>query len=244
MMTVHEVSQLAGISIRTLQYYDRINLLHPSGHTDAGYRLYDNSDLERLQQILLFRELEFPLKEIRKIIDSPEFDKNIALKQQIELLTLKKDHIENLIRFAKEIQLTGGNGVDFTAFDTGKIDEYERQAKEKWGATREYKEFEAKNGGRTSSEIKEMGNRLMSIVAEFGNLRNRGVSDPLVQIQVRKLQDYITDNYYTCTDEILSGLGQMYACGGEFTANIDGAGGKGTAAFANDAIQFHCCKAK
>ena len=132
--------------------------------------------------------------------------------------------------------------MDFSAFDTGKIDEYARQAKEKWGATREYGEFEAKNSNRTLSEIKEMGNRLMAIIAEFGNLQNRDVSDPLVQAQVRKLQDYITDNYYTCTDDILSGLGKMYAGGGEFTANIDGAGGEGTAAFTNEAIQFHCCK--
>ena len=75
MRTVHEVSRLAGVSIRTLQYYDRIGLLHPSGYTEAGYRLYDDTDLERLQHILLFRELEFPLKDIKAILDSPGFDK-------------------------------------------------------------------------------------------------------------------------------------------------------------------------
>ena len=86
MMTVHEVSKLAGVSIRTLQYYDKIGLFHPTGYTDAGYRLYDYADLERLQHILLFRELEFPLKDIKAIINSPDFDICKALEQQIELL--------------------------------------------------------------------------------------------------------------------------------------------------------------
>ena len=88
MMTVHQVSKLTGVSIRTLQYYDRIGLLKPDGYTEAGYRLYDDSSLERLQQILLFRELEFPLKEIRGILNAPNFDRNKALEQQIELSIL------------------------------------------------------------------------------------------------------------------------------------------------------------
>ena len=89
MRTVHEVSELVGVSIRTLQYYDKIGLFHPSEYTESGYRLYDDTDLERMQQILLFRELEFPLKDIKKIINNPDFDKFKALEQQIELLTLK-----------------------------------------------------------------------------------------------------------------------------------------------------------
>ena len=245
MMTVHKVSKLTGVSIRTLQYYDKIGLLHPTGYTDAGYRLYDDSDLERLQQVLLFRELQFPLKEIKRIIQDPEFNKDKAVEQQIELLTLKKEHLEKLIALARGIQLTGGKGMNFTAFDTSKIDEYAKQAKESWGTTKEYKEFETKNGNRTLAEMKSMGDRLMEIVAEFGKMKeDRSASDSSVQNQVKKLQDYITENYYTCTEEILSGLGKMYAGGGEFTKNIDRAGGEGTAAFANEAIQVYCSKRK
>ena len=103
MMTVNEVSKLAGVSIRTLQYYDSIGLLKPPEYTESGYRLYDDAAMERLQQILLFRELEFPLKEIREILDAPNFDRSKALEQQIELLTLKKEHLENLINFASEV---------------------------------------------------------------------------------------------------------------------------------------------
>ena len=79
MMTVNEVSKLTGVSIRTLQYYDSIGLLKPTEYTESGYRLYDDTSLERLQQILLFKELEFPLKEIKTIIDAPGFDRNKAL---------------------------------------------------------------------------------------------------------------------------------------------------------------------
>ena len=84
MMTVNEVSKLTGVSIRTLQYYDKIGLLHPAKYTEAGYRLYDDAALETLQQILLFRELEFPLKEIKDILDRPGFDPVAALEQQIK----------------------------------------------------------------------------------------------------------------------------------------------------------------
>ena len=240
MMTVHEVSNLTGVSIRTLQYYDKIGLLHPSDYSGAGYRLYDENDLEKLQQILLFRELEFPLKDIREIINSPDFDREKALRQQIELLTLKRDHINNLITLARSIQLTGGKGMDFAAFDTGKIDEYARQAKESWGVTREYKEFEAKNSNRTLSELKSMGDKLMALIAEFGMMKDKDPADPAVQEQVKKLQNYITENYYTCTKEILYGLGKMYAGGGDFTKNINAAGGEGTAEYAAEAIEVYC----
>ena len=109
MKTVHEVSGLAGVSIRTLQYYDRIGLLRPAERTESGYRLYDDTDLEKLQQILLFRELEFPLKAIKRIMDNPDFDRSRALEQQIALLTLKKEHLENLIELARGIKETGEN---------------------------------------------------------------------------------------------------------------------------------------
>ncbi|MBO4775116.1 MAG: MerR family transcriptional regulator, partial [Lachnospiraceae bacterium] len=135
MMTVNEVSKLAGVSIRTLQYYDKIGLLKPAEYTESGYRLYDDTAIERLQQILLFKELEFPLKDIKEIIMSPDFDKKKALEQQIELLTLKKEHLENLIKFARGINIKGENTMDFSAFDTKKIDEYTKKAKEQWGTS-------------------------------------------------------------------------------------------------------------
>lgn len=240
MMTVNEVSRLTGVSIRTLHYYDKIGLLHPTGTTASGYRLYDDTALERLQHILLFRELQFPLKDIREILDSPVFDRNRALTQQIELLELKKEHLENLIDLARGIKMIGVKRLDFSVFDTKKIDEYAKQAKASWGNSAAWKEFEEKNKTRTPEDMQKINIAFMAIFAEFGKLLDEAPEENAVQNLVKKLQDFITEHFYTCTPEILQGLGQMYAGGGEMTENIDKFSGKGTAGFVAAAIDVYC----
>ena len=240
MMTVNEVSKLTGVSIRTLQYYDKIGLLHPSKYTEAGYRLYDDAALETLQQILLFRELEFPLKDIKEIISSPDFDRSKALDQQIKLLKLKKEHIENLIDLAVGIKAIGVKPLTFEAFDTRKIDEYAAQAKASWGTTPAYKEYEEKSKGRTNEDNRQIYQGMIDIFAEFGKIREMDPASEEAQALVKKLQDYITEHMYTCTKEILGGLGMMYGGGGDFTTNIDKMGGEGTAVFASRAIEIYC----
>ena len=245
MRTVHEVSRLTGVSIRTLQYYDKIGLLPPAERTEAGYRLYDDAALERLQQILLFRELQFPLRDIRRIVESPDFDRGKALEQQIALLTLKKEHIESLIGLARGLKAMGVNQpMSFEPFDTRKIDEYAAQAKASWGTTPEYREFEEKSKGRDQKADALLSEQMMDIFAEFGAIRHTDPSGDAAQALVRKLQGFITEHFYTCSDEILRGLGQMYAAGGDFTANIDRRAGEGTAVFAHEAIEAHCTSRK
>lgn len=240
MKTIKDISKIAGISIRTLQYYDKIGLLKPTDYSDAGYRLYSDNDLVTLQHILLFRELEFPLKEIKEIINSENFDKDIALEQQINLLTLKKEHLENLILFAKGIKLLGVDYMNFSAFDTKKIDEYAKQAKESWGNTKEFKEFEKKQRDRSDEETRMVNQQLMMIFAEFGKIKSEKYDSEEAQALVQKLQKFISDNFYKCSNEILSGLGKMYAGGGDFTKNIDEYAGEGTAVFVNKAIEYYC----
>ena len=242
MKTVNEVSKLTGVSIRTLQYYDKIGLLRPAEYTESGYRLYDDAALEKLQQILLFKELEFPLKDIKEIITRSDFDKRLALDQQIELLELKKEHIENLISMCRELKLRGVRDLDFTAFDSSKIDEYTKRAKEQWGNTPEFKEFEEKNKKRSKSEEESMMTDFMKLFEEFGAMKDQDPASLEVQDQVKKLQSFITEHFYKCTNEILSSLGEMYAGGGEFTENIDKMGGKGTAEFVSQAIKIYCGK--
>ena len=240
MMTVNEVSKLTGVSIRTLQYYDTIGLLPPTEYTEAGYRLYDDTAMERLQQILLFRELEFPLKEIRRIIDSPDFNRNKALEQQMKLLTMKKEHLEGLISFARKIKETGVNKMDFQVFNTTKMDEYTKKAKEQWGQTAEYKEYEEKTSKQSLEAQKQALQNFMLIFVEFGKMMDKKPEDSDVQLKVKEFQDYITDHFYKCSNEILKGLGEMYVSGGEFTENIDKAAGVGTAVFVAKAIDIYC----
>lgn len=240
MKTVKDVSKIAGISIRTLQYYDKIGLLIPSNHTEAGYRLYGEDDMKKLQQILLFRELEFPLKDIKNIMESDNFDRDVALKQQIELLIMKKQHIENLILFAKGIKDLGVDYMNFKVFDTSKIEEYAENAKELWRNTDEFKEFKKNQKNRSDEETKMINQQLMMIFAEFGKIKSEKYNSEVAQVLVKKLQKFISDNFYKCSNEILSGLGKMYAGGGDFTKNIDEFAGEGTAVFVNKAIEYYC----
>lgn len=240
MMTVHEVSALAGVSIRTLHYYDRIGLLHPTKVTEAGYRLYDDAALERLQCILLFKELEFSLKEIKHILDSPDTVRNMALERQIILLQMRREHLKNLIGLARGITTIGVRKLDFSVFDTRKMDEYAREAKKSWGDTKEYREYEEKSAKRSREEEKHLGMELMGILAKFGQMKELDPEDGEVRSYVRKLQEFISEHYYSCPKEILVSLGRMYAGGGRFTENIDRAGGDGTAEFVQRAIEAYC----
>ena len=185
MMIVNEVSRLTGVSIRTLQYYDKIGLLPPADYTEVGYRLYDDETLQKLQIILLFRELEFPLKDIRRIIESPVFDREKALEQQIHILELKKEHIENLIDLARGVKKSGVKDMtDFTAFDTAKIDDYIAKAREYWGDTAAFKEFEEKNADRTSEENAGINTELMKIFAQFGGMKENLIRSCLNKSQI------------------------------------------------------------
>ena len=240
MKTVKEVSRLTGVSVRALHHYDAIGLLKPTRVTEAGYRLYDDTALRRLQTILLFRELQFPLKEIKEILDSPGFDPKEALAQQIHLLELQRQHLDALISHARHIQKTGVISMDFSAFDTTEMDKYAAEAKARWGKTEAYKEFAQKTAGQTPEQMKAAGDALMALFAQFGAIRHTSPASGEAQALVAKLQGFITEHYYTCTKQILRGLGQMYIAGDSMTENIDNAGGKGTAEFAHQAIEVYC----
>ena len=242
MMTVHEVSQISGVSIRALHHYDKIGLLPATEVTDAGYRMYDDTALERLQQILLFKELQFTLKEIKAVLDSPDFDRGRVLEQQIQLLELRKERLQNLIDLARGIKMIGVKHMSFEAFDTRKLDEYARQAKASWGQTDAYKEYEKKSVGRGKEEQHVLNVQMMEIFSEFGKIKEQDPEGEAAVGLAKRLQEFITEHFYTCTDKILLGLGAMYAGGGDLTVNIDKIGGTGTAEFADKAIQAYCKK--
>lgn len=241
-MTVKQLAKKCGVSVRTLHHYDAIGLLKPAQVTEAGYRLYDEAALERLYLILLFRELGFRLKDIRGILDAPDFDRNRVLKQQIALLERKQYHLEFITNMARGVKQMGVKHLELNGFDVNKMDDYAEQAKTLYGKTAAYKEFEEKAKGRTKSQSDAVNGQVMDFFVRLGKLKDKAPESEDVQNWVRELQAFFTANFYTCTPEILMSLGDMYAGGGAMTENIDAAGGEGTGAFAREAIVCYCRK--
>lgn len=122
MRTVKEISDLTGISVRTLHYYDEIGLLKPTQKSDAGYRLYDDKALETLQQVLFFREFDIPLKEIKAVMENPVLERNQILQMQRKMLVAKKERMERLINSIDDI-LKGDNKMDFAIFSKTEVEE-------------------------------------------------------------------------------------------------------------------------
>ena len=237
-MQIKEFAAFTGVSVRTLHYYDEIGLLRPACvDRSTLYRYYDETSLLRMQEILFYRELDFSLKSIREILSSPDYDKNKALETQRQLLLLKKERLEGLIA-AIDGAVKGENIMN--AFDNSKFEQYKTEAKAKWGKTDAYKEFEEKTAGQTEGQQLSAAEGLMAIFTELGAIRDTAPDSAEAQALVKKLQDYITAHYYTCTKQILKGLGYMYIAGDEMTDNINKAGGEGTAQFAQKAIEVYC----
>lgn len=240
-MKISDVARLTGITVRTLHYYDEIGLLKPSEVTQAGYRVYNDTDLEVLQQILFFRELDFSLEDIRKIMQNPAYEKESALRKQKELLLQKRSRLDSLIALVDKT-LKGEQDMSFRQFDTAKIEEtkkkYAEEAKQRWGDTSAYAEYEKKSRSYSDAQQNMLDGEGAGILSEFGQNRSLAPDSAQAQALVKKWQAYITSHYYTCTKEILSCLGQMYVGDARFTQHIDQYGA-GTAAFMAAAIEIY-----
>ena len=240
-MNISRVAKLTGVTVRTLHYYDEIGLLKPSQVTEAGYRVYDDADLEVLQQILFFRELDFSLEDIRKIMQNPAYEKESALRKQRELLEQKRSRLDSLISLVDKT-LKGERDMSFRQFDTTEIEaakkKYAEEAKRRWGDTAAYVEYEKRTSRAGDAQQKMLDDEGAMLLREFGRNRSLAPDSPEAQALVKKWQDYITAHFYTCTKEILSCLGQMYVGDERFTQHIDGYG-EGTAAFMSAAIEAY-----
>lgn len=152
------------------------------------------------------------------------------------LLKLQLKHMEGLISLACEIQSKGVDEMSFQAFHKSEMEQYAKEVKERWGATKAYGEYLEKSKGQTDRKQQELADRLMTLFVKIGGLRKRSPEDSIVQENIRGLQEFIIEHYYVCTDEILLGLGQMYVCDERMKQTIDKAGGEGTAEFVRQAI--------
>lgn len=243
-MKINEVAKLTGVTVRTLHYYDEIGLLKPSEITESGYRLYDENALEQLQQILFFRELEFSLADIKKILTNPHYSKSVTLKKQKELLIQKRNRLNGLIKLI-ENTIKGDTAMSFQEFDQTEIEaarkKYANEVQQRWGNTDAYWESKEKAAGYDAQQWQAFSSESREILRAFAQNRNLAPDSETAQALVQKWQDYITAHFYKCSNEILSCLGVMYSSDERFTQNIDQYG-KGTAAFMTNAIAVYCAK--
>ena len=203
-------------------------------------RFYNEKSLLRMQEILFYRELDFSLKSIGEILSSPNYDKNKALKEQKQLLTLKKEQIERLTS-AIDGAVKGENIMK--AFDNSEFEKHKAEAKEKWGRTEAYREYEERTRNYSKQKWNDLAEGMDHIMEAFAVCMRKVETPDSSEVQnlVKMLQNYITENYYLCTNEILAGLGQMYVADERFKSNIDKYA-DGTAAFICEAIKVYCSK--
>lgn len=247
--TIKKIADIAGISIRTLHHYDQIELLKPEGVSSSGYRLYSDSDLEKLQQILFLKELDFDLKEIKNIIESPDYDKRKALVSHRELLLKKKKRLNEVIKSIEKTIYSTERGRKmkkkdmFEAFDMSEIEKhkakYAKEVKEKYGKTEAYRESQEK----TEQYKKEDWARIKSsgdeIYKKIISLMDKGPKDNGVQNAIGEWRGHITDNFYNCTLDIFRGLGEMYVADERFKKFYENMQ-PGLAEFMRDAINIYC----
>lgn len=242
--TVQVVAKLAGVSVRTLRYYDEIGLLKHSGLTPAGYRLYDDAALENLQQILFYRELGFPLRDIRQILSDPLFDRREAIRNHQRLLILERERLDGLIALTGQL-LKGEKTMSFQEFQLDEIkalrDEYAAEVRERWGGTAAYTQGEERSKSRTPEEWQEAAKEADVIFRELATHQNETPDSPAVHNLVARWQAHISRWYYDCTGEILAELGEMYQADERFQKNIDRYG-DGLAEFLGQAIRSYCSK--
>ena len=246
MYKINEVSKLTGVSIRMLHHYDKIGLLSPSKRTDSNYRMYNDEDITRLYQMLLFKELEFPLQEIKQILDNKEFNMEEALKVQRNLIFEKKKRLERILESIDDtIENLGGtmSKNNFKAFDYEEVKKHQQKYKEetekRYGKSDAYKESQKKTSKYSKNDWENIMEDASVIYEELSKLMDKDPSDKDVQELIEKWRNHITTNFYNCTIEIFRGLALMYIADERFTKNIDKYG-KGLAQFMSDAMNIYC----
>jgi MerR family transcriptional regulator, thiopeptide resistance regulator len=242
--TVGEVAKLAHVSVRTLHHYDSIGLLVPSERSESGYRLYGEADLEKLQQVLFFRELGFALDQITQIMRDPAFDRRGALEMQRRMLADKTAQLQHMIEAvdaaidSMERGLTMDEKDRFEVFGEFDPAEYEAEARERWGETDAYKESAHRTARYTKDDWKRIMAQQKAVTDGYVQRMEAGDApdSPAVFEVVEKHLASITDNFYTLPGEMFGDLADMWVTDQRFTKNIDKAK-PGLAQFQHDAVK-------
>lgn len=248
MYKISEVARLSGVSVRMLHHYDNIGLLIPRDKNDKNYRLYSDEDVKRLYQILIFKELEFSLKEIKNILDDENFDREKALRLQRELIVEKRKRMDNILNSIDEVidNLEGDKAMsnkDFKAFSYEEIKKHEEKYKEetekRYGKSSAYKECNEKTSKYSKNDWENISKEADEIYKKLADLMDRQLEDIEVQDLVDQWRNHISKNYYNCTIDIFRGLALMYVADERFTKNIDKYK-DGLAQFLSDAMNVYC----
>ncbi|WP_186576825.1 MerR family transcriptional regulator [Aquibacillus kalidii] len=251
MYLVKDVAKIAGISVRTLHYYDEIGILKPKKKGQNGYRLYTNQHLERLQQIQFFKELDFPLQKIKEIMDGPSYDQYHALINQKQILQAKRDRLDSIIQSVEKtiMSLDGGvnmsNQEKFEAFSMEEIkyyrNKYADEVEEIYGTTDAYQESKQRTANYSESDWQHIKVQGDEILIGLANVMDSVPNNRIVQKLVSEYRSYINDNYYECTLEIFRGLSDLYVQDIRFTKNLNKYR-PGLADFFSKAIKIYCDK--
>ena len=242
--TVGELSRLTGVTVRALHHYDEIGLVRPSQRTAAGYRLYDEPDVLRLQQVLVLRELGVPLDEIGAAIDAAE-DRAALLRKHRAALAERRTRIDAMLAAvdaALEVLERGKQMMtpdDFKVmFDGFNPADHEDEVQARWGKTSAYQESARRTRQYGKPEWEAIRSESEAIYARLAQLMQQGAaaSDPAVQAAVEDHRKHIERWFYPCPSQMHKGLGEMYVADPRFTATLDKKGGEGFARFFRDAI--------
>ncbi len=242
--TVKQLAILAGVSVRTLHHYDYIGLLSPSQKKPNGYRYYEEPELLKLQQILFFRELDFPLSEIKRIILSPSFNIKEALRDQRKFIKMRKERLDKLIKtidktikkINKEINMS--DDELYGNFSKEEMEKYAEEAKERWGHTEAYKQSQERYKKMGKEGLKKVLAEGTQISANIAGLMKKGKKpeDPEVQKQIALHYNWLR-HFYEPGPEMYQGLAKMYVEDDRFKKNIDKQG-EGLAEFMRDAMVY------
>ena len=242
-ITVGAVARMAGVTVRTLHHYDEIGLVQPAGRTESGYRTYGLDEVERLQEVLFFRELGFSLETIRDMVERPSYSRVAALEQQKELLEARAGRLAAIIDAIDRAVAAARTGVKMSSEDMlevfGDFDpkEHEREARERWGETDAYKESSQRTSSYSKQDWETINAENDAINQAFLALMAARVpaDSPVAMEAAERHRSHITKWFYDCSIEIHAGLGEMYVADVRFKENIDRAG-EGLAEYISAAI--------
>ncbi|WP_329383507.1 MerR family transcriptional regulator [Streptomyces sp. NBC_01351] len=247
--SVGQVAGFAGVTVRTLHHYDEIGLLSPSGRSHAGHRRYDDADLDRLQRIMFYRELGFPLDEVATLLDDPETDPREHLRRQHALLTDRIDRLQQMAKAVEHAMEAKKMGINLTPEEKFEVfgdfdpDEHAEEAERRWGDTDAYKESARRTASYTKEDWQRIQAQEQDINRRFVALLEAGTPADSEQAMdlAEEHRGWINGSYYFCTYEIHTCLGEMYVADERFTAHYDGVR-TGLAVFVRDAIMANAVR--